>query len=91
MLSVAHMSTSIILAGKHDSCYHSTLSFNGNVVVAETSYQHNSANFCGESKYSEGLNRGIYFFENTQKNFKSNLVLIVVLVLVSKVLYFPLA
>ena len=50
MLSVAHMSTSIILAGKRDRCHHSTLSFNGNVVVAETSYQHNSANFSGESK-----------------------------------------
>ena len=49
MLSVAHMSTSIILAGKRDRCHHSTLSFNGNVVVAETSYQHNSANFSGES------------------------------------------
>ena len=50
LLSVAHMSTSIILAGKRDSCHHSTLSFNENVVVAEMRYQHNSANFSGESK-----------------------------------------
>ena len=35
----------------------------------------NSANFSGEKKY------------NTRKNFKSNLVLVVVLVLESKVLY----
>ena len=61
MLSVAHMSTSIILAGKRDRCHHSTLSFNGNVVVAETSYQHNSANFSGE-KYNEALNRGTVKF-----------------------------
>ena len=31
--------------------------------------------------------RGCLFFDNTRKNFKSNLVLVVVLVLGSKVLY----
>ena len=50
MLSVAHMSTSIILAEKRNSHYHSTTSFSETVVVAKTSYQHDSANFSGESK-----------------------------------------
>ena len=34
-------------------------------------------------------NSGVSIFYNTQKNFRSNLVLVLVLVLESKVLYWP--
>ena len=43
----------------------------------------NSANFSGEKKYNEEF-RGVCFFDNTRKNFKSSLVLVVVFVLESK-------
>ena len=39
ILSSARAWTSPILAGKRDSCYHSTTGFIENVVVAKTSYQ----------------------------------------------------
>ena len=39
ILSSARARTSAILAGKPDSCHHSTTSFSKNVVVAGTSYQ----------------------------------------------------
>ena len=48
-----------------------------------SSNKHNSANFSGEKTYYETL-RGVYFFYNTRKNFKSNLVLVFVLILESK-------
>ena len=48
--------------------------------------QDNSANFSGESKV-QGSFPGSLFFENTRKNFQSNLALLVVLVLESKGLY----
>ena len=38
-------------------------------------------------KYDEAF-RGTYFFENTRKKFKSNLILVVVLVFESKSLFF---
>ena len=38
ILSIAHAWTSVILAGKRDSCRHSTTSFSENVVVAGASY-----------------------------------------------------
>ena len=74
-----------------------------NVVAAGTSYQmlevvafynrkraqspyDNSANFSGEKKYNEEF-RGIYFLTIREKNFKSNLVLVVVLVFESKGFY----
>ena len=37
--------TSVILEGKRDSLHHSTTSFSGNVLVAETSYQINVRRF----------------------------------------------
>ena len=43
----------------------------------------NNANFSGEKKYNEEF-RGVYFMAIRKKNFKSNLVLVVVLVLESK-------
>ena len=49
---------------------------------------HDNVNCSGEKKYNEEF-RGVYFFDNTRKNFKSNLVLVVVLVLESKGLYWP--
>ena len=39
ILIIAHVWTSIILAGKHDSHPHSTMGFSENVVVAGTSHQ----------------------------------------------------
>ena len=47
----------------------------------------NSANFTGEKKYNEEF-WGVYFLTIREKNFKSNLLLVVVLVLESKRLYF---
>ena len=47
--------------------------------------KYNSANFSGEKKYNQAF-RGVYFFYNTRENIKSNLVLVVVLILKSKVL-----
>ena len=68
ILSIAHPWTSIILAGKCDIRHDSTLSFNGNVVVAETSYQHNSANFSGESNVQWSFKSGyLFFWEYTKK------------------------
>jgi len=45
----------------------------------------NSTNFSGEKKYSEAF-RGVLFFYSTRENIKSNLALVVVLILKSKVL-----
>ena len=47
----------------------------------------NSVNFSGEEKYNEEF-WGVYFFDNTRKNFKSNLILVVVLVLECKGPYY---
>ena len=47
----------------------------------------NRANFSGEKWYNEAF-RGAYSLRRREKNFKSNLVLVVVLVLESKGLYF---
>ena len=46
----------------------------------------NSANFSGEKKYNEKF-RGVYLLIIREKNLKSNLVLVVVLVLEHKGLY----
>lgn len=48
--------------------------------------QDNSANFSGESKV-QGSFPGSLFFENTCKNFQSNLAVLAVLVIESKGLY----
>ena len=53
-----------------------------------TSNNDNNVNFSGEKKCNEAF-RDIYFFYNTRKNFESNLVLVVVPVLESKALCFP--
>ena len=46
-----------------------------------------STNFSGEKKCNEAF-RGVHFFDSVRKNFKSNLVLVGVLVLESKGLYY---
>ena len=74
---------SVILAGKRDCRRHSTTSFSDNVVVPycdQERAQPPSINikvltFLGRQKDYEAF-RGVYFFENTWKNFKSNLVLL---------------
>ena len=74
---------SVILAGKRDCLRHSTKSFSDNVVVPfcdQERAQPPSINikvltFLGRQKDYEAF-RGVYFFENTWKNFKSNLVLL---------------
>ena len=50
-----------------------------------SSNQDNIANFSGESKVQWSF-PGCLFFENTRKHFKSNLTLLVVLILISKAL-----
>ena len=40
-----------------------------------SSSKNNSANVSGEEKYNEAFRPGCLFFDNTRKNFKSNLVL----------------
>ena len=76
--------------GKSGSRRHSTTSFSENVEVAETSYQMftegNSANFSSE-KMVRWRYLGSLYFENTRKNVKSNIVLVVVLVVESEALY----
>jgi len=54
-----------------------------------SSTKDNSVKFSGEKRYNEAF-RGVFFFDNTRKNFKSNLVFVVtvVLVLESKGLFY---
>ena len=94
-----------ILAGKRGSRRHSTTSFSKNVVVAGTSYEMLEVlAFCNWERAQppsititvltflvKKRTSGCLFFDNTRKNFKSNLVLVVVLVLESKVLYWLLS
>ena len=88
--------------GKRGSRRHSTTSFIASVVVAGTSYQMLEVlAFCNlERAQPPSITitvltflvkkriSGCLFFDSTRKNFKSNLVLVVVLVLESKGLYF---
>ena len=69
------------MAGKRDSRRHSTTSFSQNVVAVETSYE--MLDVLYHFAIGRGLNLevfGVSYFL-TRKNFKSNLVLVVVLVL----------
>ena len=89
------------MAGKRGSRRHSTTSFSESVVVAGTSYEMLEVlAFCNWERAQppsititvltflvKKRTSGCLFFDNTRKNFKSNLVLVVVLVLGSKVLY----
>ena len=45
--------------------------------------KNNHVHFFGEKKWNEAI-QGVYFFENTRKNFKSNLILKVFLILRSQ-------
>ena len=86
------------MAGKRGSRRHSTTSFSESVVVAGTSYQMLEVlAFCNlERAQPPSITitvltflvkkriSGCLFFDNTRKNFKSNLVLVVVLVLESE-------
>ena len=100
ILSSARAWTSVILAGKRGSRRHSTTSFSESVVVAGTSYQMLEVlAFCNREraqppsmtitvltflvKKSTIKNSRVSIF---RKNFKSNLVLVVVLVVESKAL-----
>ena len=84
------------MAGKRGSRRHCTTSFSENVVVAGTSYQTSDVlAFCNrERAHPPSItitvltflvkNSGCLFFDITRKNFKSNLVLVFVLVKESK-------
>ena len=86
------------MAGKRDSRRHSTTSFSENVEVAETSYQMLEVlSFCHQERVQPPSlkvtvltflvknGKMSLYFENTRKNLKSNLALVVVLVLNLKV------
>ena len=88
------------MAGKRDRRRHATKSFSENVQVAETSYQmleilkvfyvrglKTVLTFSVNQKYNEAF-RGVYFLRIREKKIQSNLVLVVILVLESKGLYF---
>ena len=96
MLSIARAWISVILAGKRESRRHSTTSFSENVVMAKTSYQ--TLEVLSLCDWERVLSKrrgekgqwslsGSLFFENTQKNLKANLVVVVVLVLKPKGLF----
>ena len=84
------------MAGKRGSRRHSATSFSENVVVAGKSYQILEVlSFCDRERVKvtlltflekNGKVKLCLYFGNTPKNFKSNLVLVVILVLESKVL-----
>ena len=91
------------MAGKRGSCCHSTTSFNESVVVAGTSLlevlpfsnleraQRPSITITVLTflvKNSRMKNSGGLFFDNTRKNCKSNVVVVVVLVRQSESFYY---
>ena len=89
--------TNVTLAGKRDSCY-STTSFSENIVVAGTSYQILEVkSFCNRERTKPSPTKvtalifqwsfpGRILFNNTRKNFKLNLLVVLFLVLKSKAL-----